>query len=68
MSKNFKANTTVRVFDRKCKRNREMERIIWIRADDILEALNIVKKTRPFKLNYLTSITKEEYLKGVSSQ
>jgi glutamine amidotransferase PdxT len=61
--KSFKANVIVG----KRKKN-QRERIMFIRAPDILAAYDITKKVRPIRLNYVTEISKTEYLEGVSKQ
>jgi hypothetical protein len=61
--RSFRANVIV---GRKKKSQRE--RIMFIRASTILDALDITKKVRPVKLNYVVEITRAEYLEGVKMQ
>lgn len=59
----YKANVIVEK-----RRNKPFERILYLRQDNIIEALNITKKVKAKKLNYIIPITREEYYEGVKSQ
>jgi len=59
--KNYKANVIVK------KGKKEQERILWIRRDHILDALNVTHKVKAIKINYIHQVTDEEYLRGVAN-
>ncbi len=59
---NFKANISVK------SNNKIRERILWIQKDDIIEALSVVSKVKAIKLNYIKTITWDEYIRGVSGK
>jgi hypothetical protein len=58
--KNYKANVIVK------KGKKEEERILWIRREHIVDALSVTHKVRAIKVNYITQVTEEEYMKGVA--
>ena len=53
---------------RKKSKSPEQERIMYIRAPDIIEAYEIVKKVNQANLVKLKQISNEEYLQGVSGK
>jgi hypothetical protein len=57
--KTFKANVMVGT-------KRLRERILWIRQDDIIEALAVTRKVKARKLNYIKEVSNKEYLAGVA--
>jgi hypothetical protein len=58
--KNYKANVIVK------KGKKEQERILWIRRDHIVDALNVTHKVKAIKINYIHQISEEEYIRGVA--
>jgi hypothetical protein len=58
-TKEFKANVTVGKYNK--------ERILYCRGETIMDALDITRKVRATKVNYIVPITHEEYLKGVKN-
>jgi hypothetical protein len=58
--KNYKANVIVK------KGKKEQERILWIRQDHIVDALNVTHKVKAIKINYIQQISDEEYTRGVA--
>lgn len=49
-------------------KNLSESRILFVRANDIIDALNISKKIRDSHLSYLIPISYEDYMKGVSKK
>jgi hypothetical protein len=58
--KNYKANVIIK------KGKKEEERILWIRRDHIVDALNVTHKVKAIKINYIQQISEEEYMRGVA--
>ena len=58
--KAFKANVIVG------KGKYERERILHIRQENIIDALEITRKVQAKKINYLIEISNTDYLRGVA--
>lgn len=58
--KNYKANVSVK------KGKKEEERVLYIRSNDIIDALKVTRKVKATKVYYITPITHEQYTKGVA--
>ena len=58
----FKAPINVRT------RKSWYERVMFIRSEDIIGAMTITKKVRGSSLKLLTTITYDEYMKGVKAK